>query len=55
MQTLRVNNSTILRTKNVKFSGYYFYFNTNLWGDFQIGISVPLTPKYAFDTLLVRF
>ena len=26
--------------KNVKFSGYYFYVNLNVWGDFQI--SVPL-------------
>ena len=42
MQTLRVNNSRILRTKNAKFSGYYFYLNTDIWGDFQIYISVPL-------------
>ena len=25
-----------------KFSGYYFYMNLNIWGDFQICISVPL-------------
>ena len=39
---LRVNNSRILRIKNAKLSEYYFYKNLNLWGDFQICISVPL-------------
>ena len=29
--------------KNAKFSGYYFDMNLNIWGDFQICISVPLT------------
>ena len=29
--------------KNAKPSGYYFYMNLNIWGDFQICISVPLT------------
>ena len=29
--------------KNAKFSGYYFYMNSNIWWDFQICISVPLT------------
>ena len=28
--------------KNAKFSGYYFYMNLNIWGDFQIWVSVPL-------------
>ena len=28
--------------KNAKFSGYYFYLNSNKWWDFQICISVPL-------------
>ena len=28
--------------KNAKFSGYYFYMNTSLQGDFQICLSVPL-------------
>ena len=28
--------------KNAKFSGYYFDMNLNIWGDFQICISVPL-------------
>ena len=44
IQTLRVNNSIILRTKNAKFSEYYFHLNTNIYGDFQICISVPLKP-----------
>ena len=38
-----VNNSSILRIKNAKLSGYYFYMNFNIWEDFQICISVPLT------------
>ena len=29
--------------KNAKFSGYYFDMNLNIWGDFQICISVPLS------------
>ena len=42
LQTLRVSNSRILRIKNAKLSGYYFYMNLNIWGDFEICISVPL-------------
>ena len=41
-QTLGAYNSRILRSKNAKFSGYYFCMNTNILGDFQICISVPL-------------
>ena len=37
-QTLRV----IFRIKNAKFSGCSFYMKTNIKGDFQICISVPL-------------
>ena len=29
--------------KNAKLSGYYFYINLNIWGNFQICISVPLS------------
>ena len=43
MQTLRVYNSRILKNKNAKFSGYYFCMNTNIKGNFQICISVPLS------------
>ena len=42
-QTLRVKKSRIPGAKNTKFSEYYFYLNTNIYGDFQICISVPLT------------
>ena len=27
----------------MKFSGYYFYMNLNIWGDFQFCNSVSLT------------
>ena len=37
-----MSNSRILRIKNAKLSGYYFYINLNKWGDFQICISWPL-------------
>ena len=43
MQILRVNNSRILTIKIAKFSGYYIDMNLNIWGDFHIWISVPLT------------
>ena len=42
MQTSRANNLRILRVKKVKFSGYYFYMNTNIQKDFQNCIRVPL-------------
>ena len=31
----------ILNVKNMKFSGYYFYINRNIKGDFRVYISVP--------------
>ena len=40
-QTSRANNFRILRIKNAKFLGYWFYVNSNIYGDFQICISVP--------------
>ena len=40
--TLPVNNSRIITIKSAEFSGYYFSANLNIWGDFQIYISVPL-------------
>ena len=43
VQTSLVNNSRILRIDNAKFSEYCFHMNTNIQGDFQICISVPLT------------
>ena len=47
IQTLRVSNSRILMIKNAKLSGYYFYMNFNIWGDFQIWISVPLSTYFV--------
>ena len=37
--------------KNAKFSGYYFYVNLNIEGDFQICISVLLNK--SSETLLI--
>ena len=37
-----MNNSRIFTIRNAKFSGFYFYTNLNIWGDFKICISVPL-------------
>ena len=56
IQTLRVNNSRILRIQNATFSGYHFYMNTNIWRDFQICISVPLKTckKPLEDTGITR-
>ena len=48
IQTLRVNNSRILTIKNAKFSEYYVYMNLNIWENFQICISVPLTSMTTF-------
>ena len=42
LQTSRSNKPRILRIKNAKFSGYCFYLNTNIQGDFETWISVPL-------------
>ena len=33
----------------MKFSGYWFYMNTNILGDFQICISVPLRDISCFE------
>ena len=41
------NNSIIIRIKNAKFSDYCFYMNTNIYGNFQICISVPLRNIYC--------
>ena len=43
LQTSRASNSRIHRIKNAKFSGYCFYMNNNIKGDFQICISVALS------------
>ena len=38
----QANNSRIPKIKKVKFSGYCFFMNPNISGDFQICISLPL-------------
>ena len=56
IQTLRVNNSTILRIKNAKFSGYCFHMNPNIQWNFQICVSVSLIrkiPVYAYLLLVL--
>ena len=50
----RANNSRILRNKKVKFSGYCFYMNTNIQGDSQICINVPLN-VFATDNPRNKF
>ena len=47
LENSRANNSRILRIKNAKFSGYCFYMNTNIQGDFQICIRLPLRGHYS--------
>ena len=44
---LRVNNLRILTIKNVEFSGYYFYMNTNVQEISDYYISVAL--KYQTE------
>ena len=41
-RTLQVNNSRIPAIINVKFSGYCFHRNSNIWGYFRVCISVTL-------------
>ena len=42
LESPRGNNMRTLRIKNAKLSGYCSYRNANLYGDFQICISLPL-------------
>ena len=42
LQISRANNARVLTREN-NFSEYCFHMNTNMKGDFQICISVPLT------------
>ena len=51
IQILRANNSRILRIQNAKFSGYYFYMDTNIWRDFQICINVPLIETFLVEAI----
>ena len=47
MQTSLVNNSRNLKIKNVKFSGYCFYMNPNIYWNFLICISVRLKDDFS--------
>ena len=48
------NNWRILGIKNTKFSGYCFYMNKNMYGDFQICISVHVILNHRFDGSTLR-
>ena len=52
IQSLWVNNSRILTIKNAKLSGYYFYINLNILGDFQICVSVPLNSSHLENSVV---
>ena len=49
--TSREDNPRILRIKTAKFPGFCLYMNTDIYGDFQIYISVSLktTPKFSLN------
>ena len=53
LQSLWVCNSRIPSIRNAKFLGYYFYIITNVQGDFQICISVPLIQNVIFCAVIV--
>ena len=55
LQTSPANNSRIFRIKNAKFSGYSFYMNTNIYGDFQICITLPLNKAAGFSKYVKSF
>ena len=40
-----IYNSIISGIKNADFSGYHLDMNTNIWGDFEIYIGLPLINK----------
>ena len=55
MQTSRANNARILRIKNAKLLWCCFFMNANIWGGFQICISVPLIDIFYLKLSLVNF
>ena len=56
LTNLRGNNSRIDRIKNAKFSEYFLCINTNIQGDFQLCISVPLKPSQnSLKNICVEF
>ena len=40
----------ITLTNSYEISGCYFYTNSNIWGDFQICIGVPLRKRSVIST-----
>ena len=54
IETLRLNNSGIIKIENAKCSGYYFNINANMEGDFQICISIPLKNYSNYITFLLK-
>ena len=40
--------------KNANFQGNYFYMNRNIFGDFQICISVPLSQSATRETTRIQ-
>ena len=48
-----MNNLRIPRTKNAKFSEFYYYLSTDIHKDFQICISVPLKLTESVTNLLL--
>ena len=49
-----VNSSRNLAIENAIFSGYYIYMNLNIWGDFQICISVLVNVLQNIAFLFVK-
>ena len=49
-----MNNSRTVTLKNAKFSGHYFYTNSNILGDFQICISLPLNQRRTLKVQLCK-
>ena len=49
------NNLRVLRITSAKFSEYYFYMSTNIYGDFQASVSAPLryVPKFRVPRSLI--
>ena len=54
LQTSRLYNLRIPRIKNANLSGYHLHINTNIQGDFQICISVPLKEKVVVNQSISR-
>ena len=52
---MNLQNSRVRRIKNAKFSRYCFHMNTNIYGDFQICISVPLRAKFVRRLQLIYY